>query len=249
VRLLGHTFLRSNYETGDPVAVTAEARQQRRVANVLKHIQGIGCRILKPIDSDGKNWLIVVDGNSDIEPPSDWTPPFVYDHPFRVTISGPVDNRVGTMSWGIIGWGAPNSSPSHGYCQQWPAGSTLNLTGLGVGEHIWYFHLTCNANNPAAGSITLYSTSLATYLSSTNTDISTDVPVFYIKNETVNGTTHTTMTRQELFCDVMVPVHREALLTYNPFSGNIEPQPTPTWKVSWYGGRTYSNTVSGETAP
>jgi len=70
MRLFGNSFLRSNFKGGDPVRITAGALQVNRVANVLKYIRGMGCRIIKPVDGDGKNWLIVIDGKTDVPFPS-----------------------------------------------------------------------------------------------------------------------------------------------------------------------------------
>ena len=96
MRIFGNTFLRSNFKGGDPVRITAGAVQQNRVANVLKNIRGMGCRIIKPVDGDGKNWLIVVDGKTDVPFPSGIFSPSVHAtsrlvHSSSTTTSGVVD--------------------------------------------------------------------------------------------------------------------------------------------------------------
>jgi hypothetical protein len=54
---------------GDPVRKTANATQQRRIAKILNDLQGVGCRVEKPTDGDGRGWKIIIDGSSDIEYP------------------------------------------------------------------------------------------------------------------------------------------------------------------------------------
>jgi hypothetical protein len=71
-RLLGHNFLKSNWKEGDPLRAVANARQANRGANVLKYVQGMGISIDKPVDAEGKNWVIRNDGSSDIELPPTW---------------------------------------------------------------------------------------------------------------------------------------------------------------------------------
>jgi hypothetical protein len=96
MRLPGDTFLRSNFKGGDPVRVTAGAVQQNRVANVLKNIRGMGCRLIKPVGGEGKNWLVVVDGKTDVPFPSGIFSPSVHAtsrlvHSSSTTTSGVVD--------------------------------------------------------------------------------------------------------------------------------------------------------------
>lgn len=79
----GENFLRSNFVGGDPLRSTASAKQQNTVANVLKNIQGLGCRIEKPTDQRGKNWAIIIDGSSDLPLP-DGVAPFGADQ-FQIT--------------------------------------------------------------------------------------------------------------------------------------------------------------------
>ena len=76
MKLHGHEFLRSDFADNAPVRSTANALNARRIPDILKNIEGLGCRVVKPVDAEGKNWMIVVDGKSDIPYPPDWTPPW-----------------------------------------------------------------------------------------------------------------------------------------------------------------------------
>lgn len=51
-----------------PLRLVANVRQMNRIANILNNIQGVNCRIEKPTNDEGRNWLIVVDGGSDVVP-------------------------------------------------------------------------------------------------------------------------------------------------------------------------------------
>lgn len=56
----------ANY--GDPVRDVANVTDHNRVANILNDIQGVGCRIEKPVNGNGRGWKIIVgDGSSDID--------------------------------------------------------------------------------------------------------------------------------------------------------------------------------------
>jgi len=59
-----------------PLRVVANVRDALRIRNILEDIEGVYCRIEKPIDREGKGWKIIVDGSSDIEPPEDILPPW-----------------------------------------------------------------------------------------------------------------------------------------------------------------------------
>jgi len=74
MKIFGHNFLRSNFTKGSPLRLTAGHRQTNRVANVLKNIEGIGCRIVKSTESDGKDWYVIVDGGSDLPYPDGVSP-------------------------------------------------------------------------------------------------------------------------------------------------------------------------------
>jgi hypothetical protein len=66
--LHGHDFLRSDYLENAPVRSTANLVNAKRIPDILKHIQGMGCQVLKPVDAEGKNWVISLYG-TDIQPP------------------------------------------------------------------------------------------------------------------------------------------------------------------------------------
>jgi hypothetical protein len=63
-------WLKNNFKAGDSPIAFCSARQHNRVANILQDLQGIGCRIDKPLDAEGRGWRIVIDGSSDIPPPA-----------------------------------------------------------------------------------------------------------------------------------------------------------------------------------
>jgi hypothetical protein len=50
-----------------PLRLVANVRQMNRIANILNNIQGVNCRIEKPTNAEGKGWLIIVDGSSDVK--------------------------------------------------------------------------------------------------------------------------------------------------------------------------------------
>jgi len=63
-------FLRNDFKEGDPVRVTASAKQQRRLANILMDLKVLGGRLERNFTADGKGWLLVIDGSTDLEPPT-----------------------------------------------------------------------------------------------------------------------------------------------------------------------------------
>ena len=65
----------ARFKTGDPVRLTANAQNLNRIANILEDIMGVGCRIEKPTDAEGRGWKIVVDGTSDTVPSASFKPP------------------------------------------------------------------------------------------------------------------------------------------------------------------------------
>jgi len=85
----------SRFRAGDPVAKVANVRQANRVANILEDITGIGCRIAKPTDAEGKGWQIIVDGSSDVQPPDGWVAPWSNSVP---DATGHYKNEVLTLS-------------------------------------------------------------------------------------------------------------------------------------------------------
>jgi len=77
----------------DPIRKVANVRQQNRIANILNGIQGVNCRVVKPTAGEGKGWLIVVDGGSDIKPTNVTTPPAA-DWPYPFNPSTPTPEGV-----------------------------------------------------------------------------------------------------------------------------------------------------------
>ena len=63
-------WLTNTFRAGDPLRKVSNARQANRLANIWNDITGIGCRIDKPINAEGRGWHIIVDGSSDITPPA-----------------------------------------------------------------------------------------------------------------------------------------------------------------------------------
>lgn len=57
------------FKPGDSVRAFCSARHHNRVANVLEDIRGLNCRIIKPTNSDGRGWIVAIDGGSDMELP------------------------------------------------------------------------------------------------------------------------------------------------------------------------------------
>lgn len=56
------------YKPGDPVRLVANVEETNRVHRILDDVQGIGCRIEKPRNANGRGWRIIVDGTSDLDP-------------------------------------------------------------------------------------------------------------------------------------------------------------------------------------
>lgn len=95
-------WLRNNFKQGDPTRIVADHLQANRIANILQDIQGLGCRIEKPTDADGRGWKIIIDGSSDITPPDGYEFPGgsridQFDVNFAVT-AGYVTVRAGTVA-------------------------------------------------------------------------------------------------------------------------------------------------------
>ena len=57
------------FKAGDPVRAVSNVEDHNRIANIWNTIEGIGCRIHKPLNGDGRGWAIIVDGSNDIVPP------------------------------------------------------------------------------------------------------------------------------------------------------------------------------------
>jgi hypothetical protein len=69
------------FKGGDPVRKTAGATHQNRISNILNDVRGIGCRVVKPTNAEGRNWKIIVDGSSDEELPEGYVNPFASSLP------------------------------------------------------------------------------------------------------------------------------------------------------------------------
>ena len=50
---------------GDPVAKVCDTRNLNRIANILEDMTGVGIRIEKPTDAEGRGWKLINDGSSD----------------------------------------------------------------------------------------------------------------------------------------------------------------------------------------
>ena len=75
--------------------ITASAQQQNRTANVLKGLQGLGCRVQKDLTANGSNWLVIVDGSSDVSYPPGWSAPWqTKGASIRLYASAPSDGIV-----------------------------------------------------------------------------------------------------------------------------------------------------------
>ena len=59
------------FKASAPVRVVASTRNMNRIANILEDIQGVGLRIVKRTDAEGRGWLIINDGSSDVTLPED----------------------------------------------------------------------------------------------------------------------------------------------------------------------------------
>jgi len=76
---------------GDPVGKTGDAAAWNRVCNILEDMTGVGIRIQKPTDREGRGWKLIVDGSSDEgESPTTYQPPWqtmnTYPWPYGVSI-------------------------------------------------------------------------------------------------------------------------------------------------------------------
>jgi hypothetical protein len=61
---------------GDPLKKFCNHFAFNRVYNVLEDIQGVNCRVVKPLNNEGRGWRIVVDGTSDVQTPDDFPRPY-----------------------------------------------------------------------------------------------------------------------------------------------------------------------------
>jgi len=119
--LWGHNFLKSDWIKEAPLRAVANVLQMNRLCNIPKYIEGLGCRIFKDTTADGKNWMVVVDGTSDIQPPPGFDPPWDTDDQFvgfearepqdvivlSSTYGGTMVDNTGDVQWP----GTPPSPP------------------------------------------------------------------------------------------------------------------------------------------
>ena len=66
------------FKSEDPLRAVGNVEDHNRIANILNTIEGIGCRFVKDLHSDGRGWKIIVgDGTSDGD--AGYKPPSYYD--------------------------------------------------------------------------------------------------------------------------------------------------------------------------
>lgn len=58
------------FAEGESLRQVSNTTRVNRVSNVLGTIKGLGCSIDKPLNGEGKGWIIKVDGSSDLDDPS-----------------------------------------------------------------------------------------------------------------------------------------------------------------------------------
>ena len=76
-------WLNNTFKRGDPLRKVANHTQANRIANVLLDIKGVGCRIEKPTNADGRGWKVIVDGTTDEEFPEGTPPVFAPSADYR----------------------------------------------------------------------------------------------------------------------------------------------------------------------
>ena len=102
-------FLKSTHAPGDPSRGVPGAGDANTVANVLNDIQGVGCRIEKPMDRGGLGWHIVVDGSTDISYPDGSTGPTALSFSKAITkvsadsvLKGGAGSQYGTWAGSFV---------------------------------------------------------------------------------------------------------------------------------------------------
>tara|TARA_R110000751_G_scaffold138798_2_gene242493 strand:+ start:5114 stop:5917 length:804 start_codon:yes stop_codon:yes gene_type:complete len=106
-------FLKSTHAPGDPSRGVPGAGDANTVANVLNDIQGVGCRIEKPMDRGGLGWHIVVDGSTDISYPDGSNGPTALSFSKAITkteTAGAIKGGAGSLNgtWAGNFTAAPN---------------------------------------------------------------------------------------------------------------------------------------------
>ena len=138
-----HAFLRSDFHEGTLTRKTGGASQQRRLANIPKYIQGLGCRVHKDVAQDGRGWLIINDGTSDVPLPPGFEFPGGYNGPFKVTGTGTGTVEIGQgyiEAIGVKGW-------------NWIAASfttTADVSAFANGQYIVGVQLKSTSASPAS---------------------------------------------------------------------------------------------------
>jgi hypothetical protein len=64
-------FLRTDFRAGDPVRKVANARNLNRIGRILETIRVVGGRLQRDYSCEGAGWILVIDGASDANIPSD----------------------------------------------------------------------------------------------------------------------------------------------------------------------------------
>ena len=235
-RILGHTFLRSDWKAGDPIRAVANARQQRILANIWKHITVIGGRLIKPTDAEGKNWMLIFDGTSDEPYPPGMSPPWSFDHPFKCTPTSTANEmEVGT------GWIMGAIYPTH-----YTAADKFNFATIGAsggnGDYVVFFIIEAVGadNTPGATldslDITLSWLSSADFASLGSNNALQPVYSFTWTDGVV------TNARQELFSSFGVP-GRHTMNLYQDSNGTITDE-HEGWNASWNIGKTIASVTS-----
>jgi hypothetical protein len=57
-------FLRTDFQSGDPVRKVANARNLNRIGRILETLQVIGGRLERNYAAEGSGWVLVIDGTS-----------------------------------------------------------------------------------------------------------------------------------------------------------------------------------------
>jgi hypothetical protein len=115
-----------------PLRAVSNVRDHMRMVNFIEDLQGVYCRVVKPLDRELMGCRIIVDGSSDIEPPEDIVPPWsptlivddrtteldadgkvqLYDSDAEASTTDPsayedaifpyLDTFGGTLKWGLV---------------------------------------------------------------------------------------------------------------------------------------------------
>lgn len=183
--------------------------------------------------------LNCMESNIQAKPPQ-WGPPAgEVDHPFKATLGGANNDEV-TVHSGIM-W-AGDVYTGHGWCYEWTesdATAYKKTIGLTTNDtYVVYFKLKCDTATGSVMTLTLEVAEISSYIASAQASDYATQPVCYI---TVSGGKITVM-RQELFCDFGAPIRYEAQLELYGGSSIIQTPGSGAYYVSWFTGKTYTNT-------